>query len=694
MFPMRRGQFRVSYLGKTYTLYTGYVSTWPDKASDPATSESTLTFVDLMEPLANKPLGPMYINELRSMSPPPDHLWPFSEAAGSTSAVDIMGANATPSAPVVAYTGGSPGALVFGGTSICANDGTTCLSYNDTSGIGTRAQQVQLSGPVAGRNIQIDTTKPWMVSMMLKATSRSTTVFSILDGGGAVFADIEFEVTPGSSTYTLYWHIGGAFVRVDNETDLVTGVNVIIGYDGTSAFYGLNGQVHTVSGYAPRGVVSWVAAGAAFSGTTLYFGADATYSIQDLAMWVGALPSLAYPGPLSDAYYGALDAYGTIYRDGAVTRDNTTTRLARILKWAGQGGLAGDTYGSDSPPYFNTGWLSNLSDTKGSAPLDLMRQAALNVWGRFFISKDGLPTFQSKDHGQTLVNPAYVFGSNTSGGEFPYTGSPSFEYDVVHVYNDVQVSVPSYSLPHPDSTTTQKGAVYRWLNDTSIAKYFTRVLQTSTELLQGEEAQRLSQFIASRYGEPDYRIGDIVLDPMGFPALWPVVLGLELGDVVQVNHRDLNGTRSGVFSVAKIRHEGTGGESWKTTLSLTPFHQYWLLAAMHTTFAASCLAGATSISLNPLPDSATNPAEASLGVGTTIMLEPGTANAETVTITSVASAPTPHATGYASITLGVTATAHAHSAGAVACDPLPSGVTDPSTWDARSVLGSTTVLNA
>jgi hypothetical protein len=162
---------------------------------------------------------------------------------------------------------------------------------------------------------------------------------------------------------------------------------------------------------------------------------------------------------------------------------------------------------------------------------------------------------------------------------------------------------------------------------------------------------------------------------------------------VQVNHRDLNGTRSGLFSVAKIRHEGDE-QSWRTTLSLTPFHQYWLLAAMHTTLAASCLTGATSISLNPLPDSATNPSEASIGVGSTLQLEPGTGVAETVTIKSVTSAPTPGATGYTSITLGISATAHAHSAGAVACDPLPAGVTDPTTWDARSVLGSTTILNA
>jgi hypothetical protein len=343
--------------------------------------------------------------------------------------------------------------------------------------------------------------------------------------------------------------------------------------------------------------------------------------------------------------------------------------------------------------------IDAMPGTKGAAVIDSIRQATLNVWGRFFMSKGGLPTFHSKDWNQTQITPRYVFGGNA--GEFPYTGGPAFEYDLVHTYNDVQVNTTSSVVTNAvlpaavlgSVTNIQKGAIYRWVNQSSVGKYFTRVLQASMQFLFGTDALTHAQWLSNRYGEPDYRIGDIVLDPMGNPALWPVVLGIELDDVVQVNHRDLNGTRSGLFSVAKIRHEGDE-QSWRTTLSLTPFHQYWLLAAMHTTLAASCLAGATSISLNPLPDSATNPSEASIGVGSTLQLEPGTGVAETVTIKSVTSAPTPGATGYTSITLGVSATAHAHSSGAVACDPLPAGVTDPTTWDARSVLGSTTILNA
>jgi hypothetical protein len=262
---------------------------------------------------------------------------------------------------------------------------------------------------------------------------------------------------------------------------------------------------------------------------------------------------------------------------------------------------------------------------------------------------------------------------------------------MVHIYNDVQVSLglsqASFSAPN-----VARSSVYRWLNNTSIGKYFTRVLQLASGMFVGTDGIALAQYLANRYGEPDYRIGDIVLDPISNPALWPAVLSLELDDVVQVNHRDLNGVRSAWYQVAKIIHEGQDGGFWHTTLSLTPFRQYWLLGAMHTTFKSSCLAGATSISINPLPDSATNSAEASLGVGTQITFEPGTPNAEAVTITSVTSAPTPHTAGYTSITLGVTATAHAHAVGAVVCDQLPNGIVDPTTWDARSTLDSTTII--
>jgi hypothetical protein len=656
-----------------------------------------LTFSDVTDALANQPLPSMYQSQLQSLSPPPTFLWPLNEAASTSAATDVSGANGAPTYPIIAYKGGDPGSMKFGGASVCFNDGNTSLTNDNAAGPAGKASQLQFNGPNVPNGVGpvVDTTQPWMVIFVLKATAGKSSVFSILDKTGAPFATIWFD----TSTWTVYWNIGGAtFSWAAGQAYLGAGVNIGMGFDGTNAFYYESGATTTVAGYTPRGICSWVAAGASFSGTQIYNGSQSTYFMQYVALWSGGtIPPTGTNQGLVDLYYAFTIAYGNeilVGGPGGAQFDNTTQRMKRILGWAHQGGLAGDTYGVNAAPYYNSGFLQCLPDTKGAAPIDLLRQCALSVWGRFFIDKTGLPTFHSKDWNQGQFTPKYVFGGNTGAGELPYTGAPSFEYDMIHIYNDVQVSLPGSTLPSTYSNYLQKGALSRWVNSLSLGKYFTRVLQLTSHLEIATEALYLAQWLANRYGEPEYRIGDIVLDPISNPALWPAVLSLELDDVVQVNHRDLNGVRSAWYQVAKIIHEGQDGGFWHTTLSLTPFHQYWLLGAMHTTFKSSCLAGATSISINPLPDSATNSAEASLGVGTQITFEPGTPYAEAVTITSVISTPTPHAAGYTSITLGVTATAHAHAVGAVVCDQLPNGIVDPTTWDARSTLDSTTIVNA
>jgi hypothetical protein len=91
--------------------------------------------------------------------------------------------------------------------------------------------------------------------------------------------------------------------------------------------------------------------------------------------------------------------------------------------------------------------------------------------------------------------------------------------------------------------------------------------------------------------------------------------------------------------------------------------------------------------VNPLPDSASNPFSASVCSSLSLTLDPGTATAETIGVLSV-SATSP---GYSSCTVTVSpGLLHSHSAGAVVCEALPTGITDPTTWDAASVIGTTT----
>lgn len=98
--------------------------------------------------------------------------------------------------------------------------------------------------------------------------------------------------------------------------------------------------------------------------------------------------------------------------------------------------------------------------------------------------------------------------------------------------------------------------------------------------------------------------------------------------------------------------------------------------ASYTTVVSGGASGTNTITVGPLQDSAVNGLSQTWSGGDTIWLSPGTANFETAVIKSVPAV----VPGYASATLTLTANlAHSHTAGDFVCDPLPAGVTDPTT---------------
>jgi hypothetical protein len=114
---------------------------------------------------------------------------------------------------------------------------------------------------------------------------------------------------------------------------------------------------------------------------------------------------------------------------------------------------------------------------------------------------------------------------------------------------------------------------------------------------------------------------------------------------------------------------------------------YWVLGALYTTLNAQATSGQNQATINALPDSAVNALASSLPQGYQLVFEPGTPRQETMTL-----APTGiPATNPGYFTAQLTFTSNfgfTHPAGSTVCEPLPTGYTDPTTWDAASVLGS------
>jgi hypothetical protein len=109
-----------------------------------------------------------------------------------------------------------------------------------------------------------------------------------------------------------------------------------------------------------------------------------------------------------------------------------------------------------------------------------------------------------------------------------------------------------------------------------------------------------------------------------------------------------------------------------------------MFAAWHTTLGSAAASGTSTLTVNASADNV-NPLAAQLPVGQQLTLDPGSSSAETVTVLAVGVT----SSGWTSAALTLAApTTKSHASGAVVCEVLPAGVTDPTTWDAVAQFDS------
>jgi hypothetical protein len=213
----------------------------------------------------------------------------------------------------------------------------------------------------------------------------------------------------------------------------------------------------------------------------------------------------------------------------------------------------------------------------------------------------------------------------------------------------------------------------------------SRTVNSSSAL----ECQDAANYLLSRYKNPATRVSAIKLHPSANPALWPVCLALELGTRVRVMRRPpgVPATQIEAFVENMAWDFGDDGEAFLTLqcspADLTP---YGIFAAWHTTLHTTISSGVSTITIDASADN-TNPLAGQLAAGQQLVLGQNTANQETVTVSAVgATSP-----GWTTATITLTAnTTKGHTAGDTICEPLPTGVTDPTTYDAVSKFDSAT----
>ena len=273
--------------------------------------------------------------------------------------------------------------------------------------------------------------------------------------------------------------------------------------------------------------------------------------------------------------YGVTDATTTVTASDAfavlgLTRltdsfaaQDEAARVAAVLDAAGWPSGERNLLGGVSP-------LQAVTLTS-TAALDHLQTVAASTNARLFVAGDGDVTWISR-HAINLgdyASSAATYGE--AAGELPYSDI-TVGYGIEQVYNSVRVE--------------REGGTAQTASDaTSIARYYTRTLnQTGLVIASDHESEDAAVWLLAKYKEPAVRVTAMSLDPEGDDALWPGVLGYDLGKRLTVRRRPVGDPTEVIEQVSHleaISHDWIAGAgTWRTSWGLSPAEgaqTYWIL---------------------------------------------------------------------------------------------------------------------
>ncbi|MEU1800908.1 hypothetical protein [Streptomyces sp. NPDC019937] len=653
--------------GTWYPMYGGFVERWsPEWEMSGTYGTMSPTCVDAFSLLSQVQLSDPLTLEINNHSP--RFLYKLDDPQGSTSFADATG-NFPPAQIGAAKLG--PGSLVAGTAITSASstgaytgsDGTVVTISNPEPGTGfvDPASFISLTG--AGIKGPANTAGAWTRMIAFRYTGPNPTGFATM------WSSFDKRVGGGSA---LYWRIstGGLFqVVISGPTGSAaqfqpTTTNyadsnwhlAIASYDhATMVMYvsidnNLQGGDMDLA-WEPAGLVS-DSVGGWIDPTT---GNGSAWQYKGDLSFVAEFPTALSPTDMTNLY--------TAWKSSCAG-ESTDARYRRILRYSGYLG----------PSSIQTGLTTSMGPAAidGQDAVTALQAVVETEGGEHYVDRAGTVTFRSRSARYNAITPALVFGERADLGEWPYEDC-ALDYDSTHLSNQVTV------------TQASSGQTFYEQDPTGITNYFPRTLTRTINSSSALECQDAAGYLLSRYKQPAVRVASLKLHPSANPTLWPVLLGLELGARVRVIRRPPGAPPITVDCfVESIQWDlGDDADAW-VTLQCSPADvtPYGVIAAWHTTLKTSVASGVTSIVINASQDT-TNPLKQQLAVGQQLVLGQGTANQETVTISAIgATSP-----GWTSATIVLTAaTTKAHTAGDLINEPLPAGITDPTTWDSVAAL--------
>ncbi len=198
-----------------------------------------------------------------------------------------------------------------------------------------------------------------------------------------------------------------------------------------------------------------------------------------------------------------------------------------------------------------------------------LRDVEENEQGLLFMARDGSLAFHGRHR---RISPPYTTSKCTFGpddGELPYADLEMD--DDTPLYNDIQLQRVGGTLQTASDATSQ--------NEHYVSSYS----KTDLILTSDSEVASMANWLLNRYKQEGTQIRSITLKPQASPNLmWPVVLGLELGDRVTVKVPPPFGIGDPIVQesyLEGIRFAAPEGGDWTIQLWFSPADAatYWIL---------------------------------------------------------------------------------------------------------------------
>ena len=526
-----------------YGMFGGFVERWPSKWNHKGTfGVAEITAVDGFAILSQQFLQTEYTNAVLAKTPA--YYWRLNEPAGATTFAETSG-NLGPSlirydskyGAAATFTTGSSTAIAGdpSGAGVLVHSGATTsnspLTIIQTGLFGTSAPVA-----IASATTPWSITWAWWIKHDTQAPSTGSPIFgrstdsTITDQGGF------WQVVSGSPS-TMFWGLtsvtdtwGG-----DGKFHLFIGVRTASGGNLVDTLYVDGTQVATTTtpGTFAFGVNTLIELGAdinlGFSRPGLV---NATYA--HLAIWNRALTT----GEITDLW-NAGQGYPS---------EGSGARVTRYLGYNWTGATAIDTG-------LSTMGVSTLAND--TSILDAVLGVTQAENGVSFVDGSGSITFYSRNRRYLNLTPKWSFGETGS----PYEDDIAFDYDPTLVFNDVRIT-------RSGGVTAVGGTLAA--QQTSIKRYGKRSQAITVNIASDAEAQDHANWIFYGHADPIQRVATLTLKPSANTALWPVCLGLKIGDRATVRRQTTAGyTMNADYFVERIEQHRKPGE-WTFSLQLSP----------------------------------------------------------------------------------------------------------------------------